>query len=102
MDEMLQPVVQEHSPFDETVKTNMPVTWVKPELVCEIKFSEVTNDGKLRHPIFLHLREDKSSKEVTMANTKTITKKEAEKEEADDKNEKSKIYTFGKIKVTKS
>ena len=93
----LQPLVQEESPFDEKVKTNMPVTWVKPELVCEIKFSEITHDGKLRHPIFLHLREDKSFKEVTMANTKTITKSEAEKE-----NEKSKIYTFGKIKVTTS
>lgn len=50
----------------------MPVTWVKPELVCEVKFSEVTNDGKLRHPIFLHLREDKPINEVTMANTTNI------------------------------
>ncbi len=102
MYETLQPLVQEESPFDEKVKTNMPVTWVKPKLVCEIKFTEVTNDGKLRHPIFLHLREDKSVKEVTMANTKAITKSQSEKEKGDEKNDKSKVYTFGKIKVATS
>jgi bifunctional non-homologous end joining protein LigD len=38
--------------------------WVKPELVCQVKFSEWTRDGKLRQPVFLGLREDKSAKEV--------------------------------------
>jgi bifunctional non-homologous end joining protein LigD len=99
---MLQPLVQEESPFEEKVKTNMPVTWVRPELVCEIKFSEVTNDGKLRHPIFLHLRDDKSTKEVTMANTTSVKKPETVKQEDDAQNEKSKIYSFGKIKVPTS
>ena len=32
--------------------------WVKPELVCQVKFSEWTQDGKLRQPVFLGLRED--------------------------------------------
>ncbi|MEO6453675.1 MAG: DNA ligase D [Ginsengibacter sp.] len=102
MYEMLQPLVQEESPFDEKVKTNMPVTWVKPELVCEIKFTEVTNDGKLRHPIFLHLRNDKSTKEVTMANTIPVKKSALNQKAEDAENEKNKIYTFGKIKVTTS
>jgi bifunctional non-homologous end joining protein LigD len=97
---MLQPLVQENSPFDEKVKTNMPGTWVKPVLVCEIKFTEVTNDGKLRHPIFLHLRKDKSTNDVTMANTKTVTQKEAEKDESEGST--GKIYSFGKIKVKTS
>lgn len=101
MYEMLQPLVQDESPFDEKVKTNMPVTWVKPILVCEIKFTEVTRDGKLRHPIFLHLRDDKSTNEVTMANNKPIKKSEVDKLEVTS-NDKSKIYTFGKIKVTTS
>jgi bifunctional non-homologous end joining protein LigD len=57
----------------------MPVTWVKPELVCEIKFSEWTQDGKLRHPIFLHLRPDKKPEEVTKDSMKTISKATAEK-----------------------
>ncbi|TDH29126.1 DNA ligase D [Segetibacter sp. 3557_3] len=62
----LQPLIQEASPFAERVKTNMPVTWVKPVLVAEMKFAEITSDGKMRHPIFLRLREDKSPNEATM------------------------------------
>jgi bifunctional non-homologous end joining protein LigD len=38
--------------------------WVEPRLVCQIKFSEWTRDGKLRQPVFLGLREDKGPKEV--------------------------------------
>jgi bifunctional non-homologous end joining protein LigD len=38
--------------------------WVKPSLVCQVKFSEWTRDGKLRQPVFLGLREDKDPKEV--------------------------------------
>src|SRR6185437_13662753 len=74
MYEKLQPLVQSTSPFDEKFKTNSPVTWVKPQLVCEVKFAEVTSEGKLRQPIFLHLRNDKDINEVTMANTKTKPK----------------------------
>ncbi|HEX6559413.1 MAG TPA: DNA ligase D, partial [Longimicrobiales bacterium] len=38
-------------------------TWVKPLLVCEVKYLEVTDDGLLRHPVFLRLRDDKSADE---------------------------------------
>jgi bifunctional non-homologous end joining protein LigD len=38
--------------------------WVKPRLVCQVKFGEWTRDGKLRHPVFLGLREDKAAREV--------------------------------------
>jgi bifunctional non-homologous end joining protein LigD len=38
--------------------------WVRPELVCEVRFSEWTTDGHLRHPVFLGLREDKRPEEV--------------------------------------
>jgi bifunctional non-homologous end joining protein LigD len=40
------------------------VTWVEPEVVCEVRFTEWTNDGALRHPAFLGLREDKPATEV--------------------------------------
>ena len=40
------------------------VHWVEPQLVAQIAFSEWTEDGKLRHPRFLGLREDKSPHEV--------------------------------------
>jgi bifunctional non-homologous end joining protein LigD len=40
------------------------VTWVQPKLVAEIGFTEWTRDGRLRHPRFLGLRDDKSASEV--------------------------------------
>ncbi|MFL5767591.1 MAG: ATP-dependent DNA ligase, partial [Actinomycetota bacterium] len=38
--------------------------WVEPKLVAEVGFSEWTPDGKLRHPRYLGLRNDKSPDEV--------------------------------------
>ena len=61
----LQPLITQQSPFAERIKVNAPVTWVKPKIVCEIKFTEETNEGILRHPVFLGLRVDKSAREVT-------------------------------------
>lgn len=40
------------------------VTWVKPELVAQVRFTEWTNEGSLRHPVFLGLRPDKRASEV--------------------------------------
>jgi bifunctional non-homologous end joining protein LigD len=40
------------------------VTWVEPKLVAEIGFTEWTRDGRLRHPRFQGLRDDKSATEV--------------------------------------
>ncbi|WP_242692020.1 DNA ligase D [Aridibaculum aurantiacum] len=42
------------------------VTWVKPEVVCEISYRQRTKDGAIRHPSFKGLREDKSASEVVM------------------------------------
>jgi bifunctional non-homologous end joining protein LigD len=41
------------------------VTWVEPELVCQVRFTEWTSDGVLRHPSFEGLRFDKDAREVT-------------------------------------
>lgn len=60
----LQPLITSASPFDEAVKVNSPVTWVKPKLVCNLKFTEVTADGNRRHPVFMGLRTDKPAKQV--------------------------------------
>jgi bifunctional non-homologous end joining protein LigD len=38
--------------------------WVKPMLVCQIKFTDWTRDDRLRQPVFLGIKEDKSATEV--------------------------------------
>jgi bifunctional non-homologous end joining protein LigD len=40
------------------------ITWVKPKLVAQLKFAEWTDDGLLRQPVFLGLRDDKDPREV--------------------------------------
>ncbi len=79
----LKPLVQEKSPFKEKPKTNMPVTWVKPMLVCNIKFTELTTEKIFRHPVFQGLRVDKKATEVKAepmpATVKSSAKKSAKK-----------------------
>jgi bifunctional non-homologous end joining protein LigD len=53
------------SPFSEKIKTNEPAHWARPDLVAQIRFTEWTADNKLRHPVYLGLRDDKSAREVT-------------------------------------
>ena len=60
----LKPLATTKSPFAISPKTNAPVTWVKPKLVCEVVFGEWTADGHMRQPIFLGLRPDKKPQEV--------------------------------------
>lgn len=46
------------SPFGAVPRTAGPPHWVEPELVVEVKFSEITQGGMLRHPVFVGLRDD--------------------------------------------
>jgi bifunctional non-homologous end joining protein LigD len=64
------PLATEDCPFEKCPKANMPVTWVKPKLVCEIKFTEWTREGIARHPIFMGLRSDKKPKDVHIEQSK--------------------------------
>lgn len=56
-------LVQDGSPFADPVGER-GAHWVRPELVAQIGFSEWTADGKLRHPRFQGLREDKAPRDV--------------------------------------
>jgi bifunctional non-homologous end joining protein LigD len=62
--EKLDPLIQRKCPFKVEPKTNTPATWVKPELVCELIFHGWTDEGIMRQPVFLRLREDKPAREV--------------------------------------
>jgi bifunctional non-homologous end joining protein LigD len=52
------------NPFADVHPVPRGTHWVKPELVAQIAFSEWTRDGRLRHPRYLGLRDDKPAREV--------------------------------------
>ncbi|MGZ4171069.1 MAG: non-homologous end-joining DNA ligase [Solirubrobacteraceae bacterium] len=61
----LRSLARDSSPFaDPASIRERNVTWVKPELVAEVGFTEWTRAGRLRHPRFLGLRDDKPATEV--------------------------------------
>jgi bifunctional non-homologous end joining protein LigD len=54
----LAPLAQKSCPFETVPTSNETPHWVRPALVVEVQFSEWTEDGHLRHPVFLGLRDD--------------------------------------------
>lgn len=52
------------SPFKQKVKLNGDVQWLKPKLIADIAYTEVTRDKSFRHPVFLKLRDDKKTEEI--------------------------------------
>jgi len=61
--EMLKQIQTEKCPFEEIPELDLPPErkpmWVKPQLVCEVKFMELTKDGIMRAPSYVRLRYDK-------------------------------------------
>ena len=81
--------------FEAPAVKNLPrsilknANWVKPALLCEASFTEWTDDGHIRHPVFQGLREDKKPQEVTMEkpvvvkNNEVVTNRGREKRKSD-------------------
>ena len=70
-----EPYIIESSPFEKIPDINKPsrfqhnspkatAVWMKPELVCEVSFTEMTTDGVMRHPSFEAMRMDKNAEEI--------------------------------------
>ncbi|HVD96834.1 MAG TPA: DNA ligase D [Cytophagaceae bacterium] len=112
MMKLFRPLIIKKSPFTELPDVNKPsrfrpdpphatATWLKPELVCEVSFTEVTRDGVLRHPSFEGMRIDKKAKDVVREKERSAkavvkeTKEEAKKEKI-----KTKAETIDKKMVT--
>ena len=90
--DIFKPLIIEKTPFLSEPDYNKPsrfrpnppkakATWLKPDLVCEVAFTEVTTDGVFRHPSFIGMRSDKNSKEVIREiteDTNTIIEEVAE------------------------
>ncbi len=70
-----KPLITDKVPFTALPDINKPsrfrpdpphasATWLKPKLVCEVSYTEITEDGVMRHPSFEGMREDKAAKDV--------------------------------------
>jgi bifunctional non-homologous end joining protein LigD len=79
----LKPLETPVCPFAEVPLVNKPtrfrprppkaaVTWVKPKLVCEVQYQELTSEGVMRHPSFQGLRTDKQTKDVVAEEAVTV------------------------------
>lgn len=90
------------SPFVTTPKPNAPVHWVKPELICEMSFSEWTSEGSMRHPEYKGLRTDKAPTSVHKEKTSHMTpaKKSAKKSLPFEQSHLNKVF-FPKHRYTK-
>jgi bifunctional non-homologous end joining protein LigD len=62
---LLKPAETDECPFAVKPKTLGRPHWVKPSLVAQVRYTEVTDDGRLRHPTYLGLRDDKRARDVT-------------------------------------
>jgi bifunctional non-homologous end joining protein LigD len=78
---LLKPLITDQKPFEEKVAQQNKVTWVKPKLVCEITFSEWTENQHLRHPVFKGIRSDKQPAEVKREIPAAHTKSKQEDEQ---------------------
>jgi bifunctional non-homologous end joining protein LigD len=104
-----KPYITNSPPFTELPDINKPSrfrpnpphaksVWMKPELVCEVSYSNMTKDGVMRHPSFEAMRMDKKAKEVILEkaiDTKEITSDETPKSKpSKTANEKKSPETF--------
>lgn len=80
LQEKLAKIERQKPPFSTEPKPNAPVHWVKPELVCEMEFSEWTSEGYMRQPEFKGLRPDKKAKDVHREKSKSVSQAEQSSE----------------------
>jgi bifunctional non-homologous end joining protein LigD len=84
MMEEFAPLITEKMPFESEPDINKPsrfrpnppkavATWLKPTLVCEVSFAEVTEDGVFRHPSFEGMRSDKVATDVVRETSEDIS-----------------------------
>ncbi|HEY0896919.1 MAG TPA: non-homologous end-joining DNA ligase, partial [Sphingobacteriaceae bacterium] len=101
--EQFKPLITRTSPFGYEIDVDKPSrfrpkptgakpTWLRPELVCEVNYAEITSDGIFRHPSFKGMRSDKKAKDVIL---ETPADTEATVAEADEPGNKAKAGDAG-------
>lgn len=120
-----KPLVTKNSPFDDEPDINKSsrfrprpphaaVTWLHPNLVCEVSFTEMTGDGVMRHPSFVGMRNDKNAKKVILEEEQAVNEiigeqskegdrmqKNSKKGSSDKKNYKTMLNPKDKTQVQK-
>ena len=72
---LFKPLIIDKSPFNTEPDVNEPsrfrpnppratAVWLKPDIICEVNYSEITADGVFRHPSFKGIRTDKKATDV--------------------------------------
>lgn len=69
---LLAPLETSRRPFSTDPKIDRAVRWVRPELVCKVRFANWTEDQRLRAPVFLGLRTDASPKEAVKEDAESV------------------------------
>jgi len=80
MMERMEPLAVDKAPVEVPRADRKGAHFIEPKLVAEIAFTEFTNDGILRHPSFIGLREDKQASQVVVETPKHLTKSEKKAE----------------------
>ena len=62
----LEPLVVDQMPFATAPERADTTTWVRPELVVEVEYAQITSEQNLRAPVFVRLRDDKAPSEVRL------------------------------------
>jgi len=92
--ERMQPLAVDKAPVEVPRADRKGAHWIEPKLVAEINYAEFTDDGILRHPSFVGLREDKPAKDVVKEVPKHLTVKETRPKRSKTK-KKSSAEDFG-------
>ncbi len=83
MMQQFKPLINNKIPFDHEPDINKPsrfrpdppratATWLKPQLVCEVTYAEITADGVMRHPSFEGMRVDKNAEDINLEKEKPV------------------------------
>jgi bifunctional non-homologous end joining protein LigD len=83
MMQQFKTLITDKTPFDHEPDVNKPsrfrpnppkatATWLKPQLVCEVSYAEITSDGVMRHPSFEGMRVDKNAKDINLEKEKPV------------------------------
>jgi bifunctional non-homologous end joining protein LigD len=91
----MRPLTTTKCPFIADPPIADPVVWLRPHLVCEVKYTELTKEGIMRHASFQGLRDDKTILDLNIETYETLPDEKADEEKSlFNKDEEKKLVTI--------